>query len=133
LNITADTNVLVRVIVGDDQHQSDLAKKALQEADLVAISTPCLCELVWVLSKSYRIVASDISTALRHVVGNSNISVNKTAVEAGLAMLDQGGDFADGVIAFEGLWLGGEEFVSFDNQAVKLLKSKGIAARLPTA
>jgi predicted nucleic-acid-binding protein len=52
------------------------------------------------------------------------------AVEAGLAVLDQGGDFADGAIAFEGHWLGGEEFVSFDKQAVKLLKAQGKRARL---
>jgi predicted nucleic-acid-binding protein len=45
-------------------------------------------------------------------------------------LLEAGGDFADGVIAFEGRWLGGETFVSFDKQAVKLLKSAGEAARL---
>lgn len=35
------------------------------------------------------------------------------AVELGLAALEQGGDFADGVIAFVGLSLGATEFVSF--------------------
>ncbi len=29
-------------------------------------------------------------------------------------MLDAGGDFADGVIAYEGQWLGADTFVSFD-------------------
>jgi predicted nucleic-acid-binding protein len=52
------------------------------------------------------------------------------AVETGLAVLDQGGDFADGVIAYEGAWLGAQEFVSFDKQAVKLLKAQGKRARL---
>jgi predicted nucleic-acid-binding protein len=47
-----------------------------------------------------------------------------------LAILDKGGDFADGVIAYEGHWLGAEEFVSFDKQAVTLLKSQGKRARL---
>ena len=51
------------------------------------------------------------------------------AVEAGLAILDQGGDFADGAIAYEGASLGAEEFVSFDKQAVKLLRSQGKHAR----
>jgi hypothetical protein len=32
-------------------------------------------------------------------------------------MLDAGGDFADGVIAYEGKWLGAETFVSFDKKA----------------
>jgi predicted nucleic-acid-binding protein len=59
-----------------------------------------------------------------------NVVTNRPAVEAGLAVLDMGGDFADGVIAYEGHWLGAEEFVSFDKQAVTLLKSQGKRARL---
>jgi predicted nucleic-acid-binding protein len=44
-------------------------------------------------------------------------------------MLDVGGDFADGVIAYQGRWLGGETFVSFDKKAVEMLKEQGQAAR----
>ena len=55
---------------------------------------------------------------------------NRPAVEAGLAALDAGGDFADGVIAYEGQWLGGETFVSFDKKSVALLKKQGQQARL---
>jgi hypothetical protein len=40
--------------------------------------------------------------------------VNRPAVEAGLSVLDAGGDFADGVIAYDGSWLSGEVLVSFD-------------------
>jgi len=56
--------------------------------------------------------------------------VNRPAVEAGLSFLDAGGDFADGIIAFEGSWLGGEVFVSFDKKAVALLNEQGQSARL---
>lgn len=56
--------------------------------------------------------------------------MNRPAVEAGLSILEAGGDFADGVIAYEGIWLGGETFVSFDKHAVKLLTEKGNAAQL---
>jgi predicted nucleic-acid-binding protein len=51
-------------------------------------------------------------------------------VDAGLISLDAGGDFADGVIAYEGKWLGGETFVSFDKEAVKLVAAQGSSARL---
>ncbi|MFA8593984.1 VapC toxin family PIN domain ribonuclease, partial [Xanthomonas campestris pv. campestris] len=44
--------------------------------------------------------------------------------------LDAGGDFADGVIAYEGNWLGGETFVSFDKKAVVLLTAQGQSTRL---
>jgi predicted nucleic-acid-binding protein len=47
-------------------------------------------------------------------------------------MLNVGGDFADGVIAYEGNWLGADTFVSFDKRAVKLLETQGKSARLLT-
>lgn len=45
-------------------------------------------------------------------------------------MLAMGGDFADGVIAFEGRRLGGEIFASFDRKAVELVASAGGSAKL---
>jgi predicted nucleic-acid-binding protein len=59
-----------------------------------------------------------------------NVEANRPAVEAGLAFLDAGGDFADGAIAYEGSWLGADTFVSFDTQAVKLMNAQGRSARL---
>jgi predicted nucleic-acid-binding protein len=56
--------------------------------------------------------------------------MDRPAIEAGLSALDAGGDFADGVIAYEGNWLGAEEFVSFDSKAVSLLQSQSTRARL---
>ena len=45
-------------------------------------------------------------------------------------MLDAGGDFADGVISYEGRWLGAETFLSFDKVATKLLGAQGGSVRL---
>jgi hypothetical protein len=56
--------------------------------------------------------------------------MNCPAVEAGLAVLEAGDDFADGIMAYEGNWLGGETFVSFEKQAVSLLTEQGQVARL---
>lgn len=74
--------------------------------------------------------ATDTAAALRALLDTGNVVMNRPAVEAGLAMLDAGGDFADGVIAFESSWLGGETFVSFDKKAVALLAPQGKSARL---
>ena len=49
-------------------------------------------------------------------------------MDAGLSVLEAGGDFADGVIAFDGRWFGAETFVSFDRKAVNLLSASGISA-----
>ena len=63
-------------------------------------------------------------------MSGDNVELDRPAVEAGLELLEAGGDFADGVIAYQGHWLGAEEFVSFDKQAVSLLKSQGKRVRL---
>jgi predicted nucleic-acid-binding protein len=59
-----------------------------------------------------------------------NVAADRPAVEAGLAVLNAGGDFADGLIAYEGRWLGGNIFVSFDKTAVSLIGAQGQQARL---
>jgi predicted nucleic-acid-binding protein len=130
MNITADTNVLVRAITEDDARHSQVAQAALDGAGLVAVTLPALCEVVWVLSRGYEIPLADIGTAIRRLMNSANVVANRPAVEAGLALLDRGGDFADGVIAHEGRWLGGETFVSFDKRAVRLMKATEQPARL---
>ena len=130
MKISVDTNVLVRAIVCDDPKQASSAAKILRNASLIAVSLPCLCEFVWVLRRVYRFDSEAISAALRALLDTKNAVMNRPAVEAGLSMLEAGGDFADGVMAYEGTWLGGESFVSFDKQAVELLAEQGVAAQL---
>ena len=132
MRITADTNVLLRALVGDDEAQQRTAVDTLEAAETVAVSSQSLCELCWVLARGYRTARADIAAAIRGLLATSNIVIDRPAVEAGLAVLEAGGDFADGVIAHEGRWLGGETFVSFDVQAVRLLGEAGLAARLLT-
>jgi predicted nucleic-acid-binding protein len=106
MKIAVDTNVLVRVAVRDDARQARLAFRLLKQSPTVIVGLACLCEFVWVLE------------------------MNRPAVEAGLAMLDAGGDFADGIIAAECRWMGGETFVSFDRRAVSKLTAQHYSARL---
>jgi len=94
------------------------------------VPVSALCEVVWVLSQGYKIGDGDIALAIRTLINGDNVVVDRPAVDAGLTALDAGGDFADGAIAAEGQRLGGDVFVSFDKQAVKLLQQQGVGARL---
>lgn len=130
MKVAVDTNVLVRAVVRDDRAQADIAAKLLRTAKVIAVAVPCLCEFVWVLRRVYGLPSSAAAAAIRVLMNASNVEVNLPAVEAGLAMLDAGGDFADGAIAYEGRWLGAEIFASFDRKAVEMLREQGQAARL---
>ena len=130
MKLAVDTNVLLRAALDDHPSQSPAARELLAAADLVVVSVPSLCEFVWVLSHRYQASAGDIENSIRRLVGAGNVEVDRPAVEAGLALLAGGGDFADGVIAHEGERLGAETFVSFDRKAVALLAARGRKARL---
>jgi predicted nucleic-acid-binding protein len=130
MKVAVDTNVLVRAVVRDDPAQANIAAQVLTDAALIAVALPSLCEFVWVLRRVYGFQAADAAAAIRALIAAANVETNRPAVEAGLAVLEAGGDFADGVIAYEGHWLGGETFVSFDKKAVALLAAQGQTARL---
>lgn len=130
MKIITDTNVLVRAVVGDDPKQSRAAIRAMEQAEAIVISQQALCEMVWVLDRSYGVSRADIASTIRQFCDTKNVVLDRPAVDAGLAVLDAGGDFADGVIAYEGTWLGGEAFISFDKKAVALLSAQGHKIRL---
>lgn len=130
MKVTVDTNVLVRAVVRDDAKQANAAAKLLTNAETIAVALPCLCEFVWVLRRVYDFTPTDVASAIRALLDAANTESNRPAAEAGLAVLEAGGDFADGVIAFEGQWLGGETFVSFDKKAVVLLSAQGQSTKL---
>lgn len=130
MKVSVDTNVLIRAVVRDDPEQGSIAAGILTDAELIAVALPCLCEFVWVLRRVYGFLLSDIAAAIHTLLAAANVEMNRPAVEAGLSVLEAGGDFADGVIAYEGSWLGAEIFVSFDRRAVTLLTAQGQSARL---
>jgi predicted nucleic-acid-binding protein len=130
MKIIADTNVLLRASLQDDPQQGPRAKRILEEAEQVAVSLHAVCEFVWVLSHSYKLPRAEITIAMGRLLNATNVIADHVAVDAGFRAMDAGADFADGVIAFEGAWLGGEIFVSFDKKAVTAVAQQGRKARL---
>jgi predicted nucleic-acid-binding protein len=130
MKVSVDTNILARAVLQDDPEQGRRASTLLRDSALIAVSLPCLCELVWILRRGANLPKEDVALTIRDLLNAAKVAMNRPAVEAGLALLEAGGDFADGIMAYEGAWLGGETFVSFDKQAVDLLAQQGRAARL---
>ncbi|CAN7405499.1 type II toxin-antitoxin system VapC family toxin [Neorhizobium sp. LjRoot104] len=125
-----DTNVIVRAWAGDDEAQTFEARRHIREAEALFISTVALCEFVWVARRIYRSKRPEIAQAIRLLVADKRAVVDRAVVAAGLAFLDAGGDFADGVIEFEGRKLGGNMFVTFDKRAASIVRAQGRRATL---
>ena len=131
MRITADTNVLARVLVQDDPEQAQAAMDLLRCAERVAVPLPVLCELVWVLKRVYAFGATECAAAIEALLASRVVVMDRSAVQAGLLLLAAGGDFADGVIAYSDRALGADTFVSFDPGAVRLLTELGESAQCP--
>lgn len=125
MKITADTNLLVRAVVQDDDDQARQAVDLLRRAELIAIPLPVLCEFVWVLRRVYGFTHHDCTAAVEALVAVPSVVLDRPGVEAGVRMLAAGGDFADGVIAHGGRWLGAERLATFDRKAAVLLEAQG--------
>jgi len=130
MKIVADTNVLLRFVLGDDPKQYKQALEAIEKSEVIVVSNQALCELIWVLRSRYGVLRANIAAMISQLLETKNIVVDSEAVSAGLAAMQSGADFADGVIAYEGAWLGGETFVSFDKKAVSALQRQGRKAKL---
>lgn len=114
MRIAANTNVLVRFLTWDDADQAEEAARIIEGADTVFISTVVLCEVVWVLKRAYRYKPPEIADAIRGLIESRTVETNRAAAEAGLRLLEAGGDFADGVILFEAEKAKALPLVTFD-------------------
>jgi predicted nucleic-acid-binding protein len=130
MRMIADTNVLMRAILDDDVVQSRVSRLALSSADRIVISRHAFCEMVWLLRRRYKMPKGEIVKVIHGYLEADKVITDRAAVQAGLDAMEAGADFADGVIGYEGRWLGGETFVSFDAKAVGVLTKLGIKSRL---
>ena len=131
MRITADTNILLRVILNDEPVQAAEARALLEKASLIAIPIPVLCELVWTMRRFQRRSPDEIARAIEALLDVATVVTDRPAVEAGLSILRAGGDFADGTIAWQGAAMGGEILASFVRQGVRLVNASGLAAAEP--
>jgi predicted nucleic-acid-binding protein len=127
--IVVDTNILARFIIGDDKAQEEKSRDILRTAKTIIIPTVVFCELCWVMSSAYKQPSNAIASAVRKILNIGKVQIKTEEIEAGLKMVDSGGDFADGVIAYVGRAMSNEPstFLSFDKQAIKILSAKGLS------
>ena len=129
MNVIADTNLLVRFFTQDDEFQSKKVIDIFTKSRKIIVPTNVLCELVWVLSYSYKFKNDFIADRIQKLINNPKIVVQQSEVGFGIKMLEKNGDFSDGINAFSGIEMAFGEpvsFVSFDKKAIKILKELGV-------
>ena len=123
--IAIDTNVLVRLLTGDDAAQTRRAAALFEQGDIY-IGKTVLLETEWVLRFSYGLGSPAIITALKNVLGLPQVTAeDNLAIADALTLFEGGMDFGDALhLAMSN---GDEAFVTFDERLVKRAERAGFA------
>lgn len=114
MKIAVASDVLVCAVLRENEDRAIQAERVLRKAELLAVSTPALCEFVSTLQRDHGLEASDVAKAVRSLVNAEKVMADRPVIAAGLALLEAGGTFSEGVVAFESGRLGANNFVSFE-------------------
>jgi predicted nucleic-acid-binding protein len=122
--IAVDTNLLVRVLTGDDPAQARRAVKIL-ESDQILIPKTVILETEWVLRYAYEIETSRIIGGLKKLLGLPNVSVeDPDTVTQAISWFEDGLDFADALHLASSKRA--DKFVTFDRAFAK--KARNVTA-----
>jgi predicted nucleic-acid-binding protein len=130
--IAVDTNVLLRLLVGDDPSQAAKARRLLDRADAqqksVWVADTVLVELVWTLGRAYSRDRTDIVKALRTLSSHATVVLESLgAIREATDAFEHGrADFADCLLCAKAQSARCDEVATFDRgmkglPAVRLL------------
>jgi predicted nucleic-acid-binding protein len=71
--VAADTNVLVRLLTGDDPRQTVIAERFIEPTAWVSVLA--LAEAIWVLGKTYKISPKEIGAGAQMLLRHKNLIV----------------------------------------------------------
>ena len=128
--IAVDTNVLVRLLVGDDLTQRDRAAALFAHAEAIFIAKTVLLESAWVLQSAYAFPRKDVAKALKKLAGLPNVIVEDAErVAQALNHTDYGLDVADALHVASSS--GAETFYTFDQRLIRQAEAQGLVIAEP--
>jgi predicted nucleic acid-binding protein len=121
-----DTNVVLRLMVGDDPGQARAAEK-LVAAEPCTVAPSVLMECEWVLRSAYQLDVSLIAASLRDLLALHNVdALEPVLTQQALQGYEAGLDFADALHAAQRR--DGDRFVTFDRQLARRAPKAGVLA-----
>lgn len=124
--IGLDTNVLVRLLVGDDPAQQRAAREylALRSSpdDPAWINRIVAIEAIWVLEGRYGFTRSQIATAFEKLLDTAELTFeDHERVREAVSVYRRGSGFADALLVLSNETSGCTTTITFDSKAAKQL------------
>lgn len=127
--LAVDTNVIVRILVGDHPDQTARARIAV-EANPIWVPTTVLLETEWVLRNVYRYERARLAEAIEAFIGLPTVTVeHPDRAAAALAALRAGADFADALHLASAV--GQDAFLTFDVKLARAASPGSVEVRIP--
>ena len=124
--LAIDTNLVVRLLADDDQHQTEKVRSLLSTEE-VFVATTVLLETAWVLGSTYKFSRDAVGRALSLFIRLPAVRLEEPVrVNQALDWLSRGMDFADALHLAKADDC--EAFVTFDRV---LARSSGKLGTLP--
>ena len=123
--IGLDTNILVRYLAQDDEKQSAIVTKLIEnEYDIEGfcfINHIVLCELIWVLQRSYRVKKPQIIEIIKLLLHTTQFTFQSPDIvwKALKSYRNGSADFSDYLTSVINKAQGCEYTLSFDKKALK--------------
>lgn len=127
--IAVDTNVIVRLLTGDEPQQTSQARR-LFETVTIFLAKTVLLEAEWVLRRLYRLERLAVNQALEALLSLPNVQCeDEPLLRQALAWNRDGIDFADALHLASGRTA--ERFATFDPAMIKTATATGLAVSEP--
>ena len=124
--IGIDTNVIVRYIVQDDPIQSKAATRLIEQSCNIDnpgfINQIVMCELVWVLRRSYKLDKASICKVIEQIIRTDRFLIEDIQLvwKALQAFKESKADFADCLLGQKNLQAGCDYTATLDDAASRL-------------
>ncbi len=126
--VVIDTNVIVRYLLNDNAQQNAIATQYLDNSEITCVlPVMTFCEIDWVLRKKLKIPRLDVINFFERLTKKPNVVFDKSLFEIGLYFLKNGGDFADGIIAYQTTKFDNAKLLTVDKKSQKLAQKLKIA------
>lgn len=131
--IGIDTNVLARLLVGDDEKQAIAAQRLIAQhdsTDPIFVGREVIIELVWLLTARYKYPIDAVRAALDGLFMSANLAIeDEETIKAAVYLAERtGADIADAIISAIAAQEGCAKIMTFDKDAAKRIPGMELLA-----